>query len=171
MMTRLRISLALLLGALIVASGCVYSFTGGGLPRHVRTVAVLAFDNETTQPGLSTDVQLQLRDDLPRGLGVRIADEAVADAIIRGRITGYDESATARPSQEPGGRIGVVQREIRLRFDAEIFDVREDAPIWEGRSLTAIGNYSPDSESAADGLARALQQMVQRIREGAQSQW
>jgi hypothetical protein len=33
-------SLLALAGLLLATAGCLYSFTGGGLPRHIRTVAV-----------------------------------------------------------------------------------------------------------------------------------
>lgn len=152
-------------------ASCVYSFAGGGLPGHIRTIAIVPFDNETGQPGLGTEVQLELRQELPRSLGVRIAGESVADAVVRGKITGYEETAPSFRPAEPGGRVEVVQREVRITFEAEIYDRTENAPIWKQIGLTASGAYAPASESVERAVEVAIEQMIVRIVDGAQSQW
>jgi len=171
---RARLGSALLACALVL-SGCLYSFTGGGLPRHIRTIAVLPFENGTAQPVLSTDVNLELQNDLPRKLGVRLVDQRIADAIVRGRITGYDETtpafrpATGAPGQQ--SRVDVVQMEVRITFEAEIYDVKEDRPIWKQSGVAAIGRFQPGREQSLAGRSRAIEEMVQKIIEGASSQW
>ena len=47
---RLASLIAVLVGAL-GATACNYSFrAGAGFPEHIRTVAILSFENETTPP-------------------------------------------------------------------------------------------------------------------------
>ena len=156
-------------------TGCLYSFTGGGLPRHIRTLAVLPFENGTAQPVLSTDVNLELQDELPRKLGVRLADQRIADAVVRGRITGYEETTPAfRPATgTPGQRttVDVVQMEVRITFEAEIYDIKEDRPIWKQSGVAAIGRFQPGREQSLAGRSRAIDELVQKIIEGASSQW
>ncbi len=160
------LALTLLLG------GCVYGFTGGGLPRHIRTVAVLPFENTTTQGVLSTDLQLALQEALPRNLGVRLADQSVADAVVRGRITGYNETTPNIRPATPDGAPAVIQQEIRITFEAEIYDLRENRPIWEARSLSGVGTFAPErGEQFTTGKARAIEDLVRKVIEGAQSQW
>lgn len=161
--------LVLVLGAL---GGCVYSFTGGGLPGHIRTVAVLAFDNATVQPLLETDIQRALQATFPRDLGVRLAEESVADAVVRGKVVGYDEvAASVRPTDQLGAQVPVVQREIRITYEAEIYDLREDKRIWGIQSQSVTGTYQPESEAPDIGRARAIKELVNKLIEGAQSQW
>lgn len=156
----------------VALSGCLYSFTGGGLPGHIRTVAVLAFDNATVQPLLETDVQRALQATFPRDLGVRLAEESVADAVVRGKVVGYDEvAASVRPTDQIGGQVPVVQREIRITYDAEIYDLREDKRIWGIQSQSVTGTYQPESETPDVGRARAIKELVNKLIEGAQSQW
>jgi hypothetical protein len=163
---------ALALLALLPLSGCIYSFTGGGLPSHIRTVAVLPFENNTTQPLLQTDIQQALQKALPGSLGVRIADQSVADAVVRGTVTRFEEAAASvRPTAPGESQIPVVQRQIQISYDAEIYDLREDRPIWQGKGQSVVGNYQPESEEAAAGITRAIQQLVAKVIEGAQSQW
>lgn len=167
--------LAALLAVLL--AGCVYSFVGGGLPGHVRRVAILEMENESAEPLLETDIQQALQAELPRRLGVRLAEEDVADAVVRGTIRSYGEApASIRPSQrgDPGdpGEAPVVQREVRLTVDIEIYDLVEDRVLWRASGQTVAGSFNPESaESAANGKARAIEELVQRVIEGAQSQW
>ncbi len=153
-------------------AGCTYSFTGGGLPAHIETVAVLPFENATTQPLLDSEVQQALQTELPQDLGVRLVEESRADAVVRGRITGYEESATSVLPSRGQEQVGVPQRQVRITYGAEIYDRTEERVIWQAQSLTGIGNYSPQSdETALEGKARAIADVVQKVIEGAQSQW
>ncbi|HET7273893.1 MAG TPA: LptE family protein [Longimicrobiaceae bacterium] len=163
---------AAIASAALLASGCMYSLTGGGLPSHIDTVAVLPFENATTQPLLDSDVQQALQAELPRTLGVRLAEENLADAVVRGTITGYDETATSvRPSQDRE-QVVVPQRQVRITYSAEIYDRTEERILWRGQSLVGLGNFSPQSnETATEGKARAISDLVQKLIEGAQSQW
>jgi hypothetical protein len=162
----------LFLALLTTLSGCIYHFTGGGLPSHVRTVAVLAFDNTTAQPLLDTDIQRALQAAFPRNLGVHLAGEATADALVRGKVTMYEEvPASYRPAQPGQTNVPVVQRQVRITYDAEIYDVTEDKPLWKGQSQSVVGNYQPESESERDGRDRAIKDLVNKVIEGAQSQW
>lgn len=163
---------SLLAAAALLLSGCLYSFTGGGLPPAIRTMAVVPFENGTTEPVLSTDVQLRLQDQIPRKLGVRLADQRIADAVLRGRITGFEETTPSfRANPGPGERVDVTGKQVRITFEAEIFDVRNNASLWKGSGISALGTYQPNSEQAQAGRQRAIDEMVQKILEGAQSQW
>ena len=151
--------------------GCLYSLTGGGLPGHIRSVAVIQFDNTTSQPLIESELETLLQQEVPRNLGVRLAAENAADAIVRGRITGYEETAASVRPSEGTSRIPVVQRQVRITYEAEIYDLREDRPLWQARSQSVVANFQPDSESPEVGRLRAVEEVVRRLIEGAQSQW
>jgi len=155
----------------LLLAGCVYSFAGGGLPRHIRTIAIIPFENATAQPLIESELETRMQQELPRNLGVRVAAENVADAVIRGRITGYEEvAASVRPAQQDD-RVAVLQRQVRIIYEAEIYDMREDRPLWRAQSQAVLGNFQPDSEAPDEGRSRAVQELVRRVIEGAQSQW
>jgi hypothetical protein len=161
-----------LLACALLLSGCLYSFTGGGLPGHIRTVAIVPFESENAPAVVSAEATLQLRTQIPSKLGLRLADQRVADAIIRGRILGEEETTPAFTAESGGrGGVTVLQRQVRINFEAEIYDVRNDRPIWKQSGLSAVGNFQPNREQASAGRNRAIEEMVQKIVEGAQSQW
>jgi hypothetical protein len=166
-----RSALALLL-ALPLLSGCMYSFVGGGLPTHVRRVYIEPFDNDTPYQTLTADLLRSMQDRLPGNLGVRLASQQNADAIVRGRIRSADEQTTNfNPTPDPSGRIQRLEARVHISFDAEIYDVREDRVLWRGNGITAIGNFEPGREDVEAGRRKALEEVVQKLVEGAQSQW
>ena len=161
-----------LLACGLLATACMYSFTGGGLPSNIRTVYVDLFDNTTPYDFLRSDVQRQLQDQLPRSLGLRLASQQTADAIVRGKLSGYDEAVTNFDPSATGGRINSNQTRVQITFDAEIYDVKGDRVLWQGSSISAIGLFSREKgETVEVGRRKALEDLVQKLIEGAQSQW
>jgi len=161
-----------LLAALATLSGCIYSFAGGGLPANIRTVYVELWDNTTPDEALRSDVQRALQQRLPRELGVRIVSQATADAIVRGKLNGYDEVTTNIGSQpQINGRVQPVGRRLQITFDAEIYDVKGDKVIWRGSSISAIGDYNPANQTILAAREKAVTDLIQKVVQGAQSQW
>ncbi len=155
----------------MVASACgVYTFTGGGgLPGHIETIAILPFENRTTQFTLTQELSQALSETIPARLGLTPADEVSADAIMRGTITRYDNSAT-NYQEQPGGPI-IFQRRVTITVSVEIYAVQEERAIWEARSLSAVGEYLPDQQPEEEGRQLAIENLTQKIIDGAQSQW
>lgn len=161
--------LALLLPSL---SGCMYSFAGGGLPSHVRRVYIGLWENETAYQTLTADLLRELQNRLPGSLGVRLSSEQNADAIVRGTLRSVEEQTTNfSPTADPTGRIERNEARVQVSFDAEIYDVQNDKLLWKGQGITAIGFFDPRSEDVDDGRQQAIEAVVIKIVEGAQSQW
>jgi hypothetical protein len=160
------------IGPVIAAAGsltaCLYGFAGGGLPSHIKTVAILPFDNQTAEPVLVQEVADAVTEAMERRLGLRLAAEEVADAVVRGAIVRYEPDLLL--SQQPGeGEVRVTRRRVRLVLNVEIYDQIEDKPLWQRSSLSIDGEYTPPLEP--DGREVALEKLVADIVDGAQSQW
>jgi hypothetical protein len=146
---------------------CVYGFAGGGLP-NVKTVAILPFENDTPEPALTQEVSDAVRQALEGRLGLRVATEANADAIVRGRVVRYDPDVPI--SFVPGqGQVTVTKRKVQLTVDVEIVNQREGTTVWKRQGISVDGEYDPPQE--AEGRKIALQKLVNDIVDGAQSQW
>ncbi len=170
---RLASLIAVLAGAL-GATACSYSFrAGAGFPEHIRTVAILPFENQTDPPRfeLTDEIHQLLMRELPRALGVQLASEDVADAVIRGVIRRYDLTAPNYRQAAQGGAAQVLQRQVRLAIEIEIIDLKENMIIFEDRSLSAVGQYLEASETEEEGRTEAIELLVQKIVDGAQSNW
>jgi len=159
----------LLLLSLPGQAGCWYGFAGGGLPSDVKTVAILPFDNLTTEPTLTQEVNNAVQVAMQDRLGLRAAGENTADAIVRGSITRYEPDLPVAYTGTANNGVNVTQRALQMTVNIEIVDQRTTKPIWQKNGLIVEANYSPGDE--AEGKRRALEKLVTDIVDGAQSQW
>ncbi|MEO8295069.1 MAG: DUF4136 domain-containing protein [Gemmatimonadota bacterium] len=166
--SRLRPGYLLSLSLLGIA-GCLYGFAGGGLPADIKTVAVLPFDNYTSEPTLTQLISQRVREAVEGRLGLRQAGETQADAIVRGSITRYDPDVPTAYQGESNGQITVTKRLVQITVTVEITNQRTGKALWQRSGLTLEGDYNPPDE--ATGREKALEKLVTNIVEGAQSQW
>lgn len=155
----------------LLAAGCLYGFSGGGLPAHVRTVAVLPFDNRTGEPALTQEVFQAVRAASEGRLGLRPATETDADAVVRGEIVRYEPDV---PLSYLGGnqqeQVAVTRRQVQIVVNVEIVDQRQGRTLWRQQGLMVNGEYEP-AQGETEGRRVALQKLVTSLVEGAQSQW
>lgn len=165
-----RWTLGLLL-AVTLAPGCNYGFVGGGFPPHIRTIYIEPFENETPQFELQGRIFTALVEELPAQLGLRTAGEESADAILRGRILRYDDVAQnyRADAQQPAGN--VLAHEVQIGIAAELVDVRDNVIRWETRNLTGRGSYDPTGQTEEVGQLEAIENLIEQLIDGAQSQW
>ena len=145
-----------------------YKFAGGGLPRNVRTIAVLPFDNQTAVPDLQRELFERMRSTLQNRLSLRDASEARADAIVRGSIVKYDIDVPIAFSADPRAA-NQARRQLQLVIDVTIIDQASGRTLFERKGLTAKGEYAERNEAA--GRQQAIEELLTDIVEGAQSQW
>jgi hypothetical protein len=161
-------SLAGVLAAALSLGGCLYGFAGGGLPSHIKTVAVLPFENETPAAGLQQELWDMMKRDVESRLGLRSASESRADAVVRGRITRYDPDIPVGYSAEPL-EARTARRRLQISVDVEIVDQSTGKALWMRRGLVAEGEYAEQSEIT--GRRLAVEKIVNEVIAGAQSQW
>ncbi len=153
------------------ASACNYSFRAGSFPPpHIRSLAIEPFRNETDRFDLADALTAQLQRELPAALGVRAAGLDAADAVVRGTITRYDVQAPNYRVGAPGRPAEVLQREVRISVSVEIVDRIQNVVLWSSSSETGEGLF-PEGAPEEEGRAAALEILVQRIVDGAQSNW
>lgn len=152
----------------VVAAGCVYGFAGGGLPPHIKSVAVLPFDNETSVSTLQTELYTAMQKDVEGRLGLHEAAESKADAVVSGTITKYESDIPIAYSADPNQATS-AQRKLQITIDVQIVDQSTGRTIWSQKGLMRDGSYSERDE--ASGRKAAIQKLVNDIVAGAQSQW
>lgn len=147
--------------------GCIYGFAGGTLP-NVKTVAILPFENDTSEPSLTQEVTEAVRQALEGRLGLRVATEQTADALVRGRVVRYDPDVPLAIVTGQGTTT-VPKRKVQLTVDVEIVNQHDGTTVWKGQGLTVDGEYAPPADK--EGRKIALDKLVTQIVDGAQSQW
>jgi len=138
------------------------------MPRHIKTIAIIPFENETTSPELSSELQQELRKALESRLGLRDAPESRASAVVRGTITKYEADLPVGFSADPT-RATTARRKLQIGIDVEIVDQTSGRTLFERKGLQGEGEYAERGE--AGGRKQALLKIVNDIVEGAQSQW
>jgi len=162
----------LLLAAALGIGGCNYSFVAGaGLPDHIRTIAVLPFENETGRFELTQEIHDALLRQLPRALGLNPAGEETADAVLSGTILNYQLTAPLYRRGQQEESVQVLQREVVLQVGVEILDREEYTILWDDSRLRVVGQYLDASETEDIGRTEAIKLLVQEIVDGAQSNW
>lgn len=131
-------------------------------------MAILPFENQTPSPELQLEILETMRKELQKRLGVRDASEQRADALVRGRIVGYDADVPVAFSADPRQAVS-ARRKLQITVDVEILDQTSGKILWERKGLKAEGEYAERAEP--DGRRQAIDRIVNDIVEGAQSQW
>lgn len=161
---------AALLGA-VAAGGCPYGLTGGGgLPAHVNTLYVAPIENETPRFVLTGRLTEDLLEAARDRMGAQIAGQSEADAIVRASITGFRDDALDFQAREDVGA-EVFERRVTVTASVEIVDVTRDEIIWSSSSVSGQGEYAPGEDPEDIGIDLAIEDLVQRVVDGAQSQW
>ncbi|HEX5004103.1 MAG TPA: LPS assembly lipoprotein LptE [Gemmatimonadales bacterium] len=134
-------------------------------------MAVLPFDNLTTEPTLTQEVNTAVQTAMEGRLGLRAAGESTADAVVRGSITRYEPDLPVAYTGSSSGtqNVTVTQRALQMTINIEVYDQRAAKSIWQRSGLIVEANYPPGQER--EGRQRALDKLVTDIVDGAQSQW
>ena len=154
--------------AAVAACGIRYGFSEGAFPSHVKTMAVLPFENQTSSPELQSELFDNMRKELQKRLGVRDAAQERADALVRGSIVSYDADVPVGFSADPRQAVS-ARRKLQITVDVEILDQTTGKVLWQRKGLRGEGEYAERAEQ--DGRRQAISKIVNDIVEGAQSQW
>jgi hypothetical protein len=154
--------------ALLSLSGCLYSFAGGGLPPHIRTIAIVTFDNQTPSPELPRELYDEMHRELERRLGVRDAPQDRADALVHGVIQSYEPDVPVSFSANPQQAV-TARRRLQLTIEIEIIDQSNGHVIFANKALREEADYAERAEP--EGRRQAIAKMVQKVVEGVQSNW
>lgn len=154
--------------SILLLSGCIYSFAGGGLPPHIRTMAISTFDNKTASPDVTKELYDQMHSELQRKLGVRDAPADRADAVVRGVIQTYDADVPVGFSANPQQAV-TARRHLQITVDVDIVDQSNGHALYSKKGLREEADYNERAED--EGRKQAIAKIVQQIIDGVQSNW
>ncbi|MFO7893075.1 MAG: LptE family protein [Longimicrobiales bacterium] len=157
--------------ATFALGACAYGFEGGGFPSHIRTIYIQPFENQTAHFDVEQELFTRLIEELPAKLGLQAAGRENADAILMGQIRRYqDQAQNYSPSSEQAAG-NVLSHQVQIGISAQIVDVRDNVIRWESSSLVGRGEYNPGSENDDIAQQEAIDNIIDQIIDGAQSQW
>ncbi len=161
-----RIFFILLFIGLFLSAGCGYTLVGrGSLPKHIKTVAIPIFENETLEDGVEEVITQAIIDVYVKGGKVRLVSETEANAILRGKVRSYnsDEALTYNELNE------VSSYKLTVTIDVELQDLTNDEIIWRTENLTEDADFEGGSDvdigTVQENEEKALQQLAQNLAE------
>jgi outer membrane lipopolysaccharide assembly protein LptE/RlpB len=147
-------------------AGCGYHFIGreSGALSGIHTIAIPYFINKSFEPGLERYVTEALVDEFVKSRFVQVADEAAADAVIRGRIDEFSESVISYDRDDRA-------LEYRTRISLDVTLERKDTAeiLWRTKGLYHFEEYTVSSDIATTeankriALKMAAAELAERI--------
>lgn len=142
------------IGAGLALSGCGYSLAGRGsfLPAYIQVIGIPMFANQTPIPTVEQLFTEKVRIEFQgRGRYTVNPDEAGADGVVRGTLTGI----TAVP-------VGFTDQQLarRYRFTitlaVQFIDTRQQKSLWENPALTFSDEYELSNAIPGGGSPTAF---------------
>ena len=155
----------LLLGAL---QGC-YSFKGGSLPEHLKTIAIPVFDDRSGA-GIA-----QFRAELTKSLVDRVESQsslrfissiARADALVQGTILSFSDESSQLSSSTQRARTNRITLVVQVTMEDRV----KKAPIFTqafvGFADYPVGNYVAQQAAIRFALGQIIDDIFDRIVSG-----
>ena len=154
----------LLLLLVSLLGGC-YSFTGSGLPSHLKTVRIEPIQDKARQTELADMATTKVIQGYRNRGSLKPVDGA-ADSRLEATLSAYSH----QPSQYDAS--GTVSRfRVTVTFTARFTDEKENAILFEGNSIAGTQDYDPNKETEQDAAKKALDEAVKKLVDNTISGW
>ncbi len=157
-----------IIGLFFSACG-VYSFSGSGLPSHIKTVAVPPFGNQTEEYGIRENLTDAIIERLVTDGRLKVASKETADSILSGQVVDYRHQAYTYDKSE-----NVQEYIVRIYVDVTYEDAKKRKTIWQEERVEGWGTYDVQAESPEDeetGRQRAIAKLAEDIVNKAVAGW
>jgi outer membrane lipopolysaccharide assembly protein LptE/RlpB len=147
--------------------GCGYTLVGrGSLPKHIETIAIPVFENDTMKSGVEDIVTQAFIEEFVKGGKLRLVSENNADALLIGAINSYQSDEVADFDE------GVVTSYyLTIAIDIELRDLKNDVTLWEKKDMTEKETFSggPDvnptdeQENEDEALEKLAEELATQV--------
>jgi hypothetical protein len=149
--------LLLTVAVLFLMSCCGYS-TRSLLPDHMQRIHIKFFENRTLKPGLDELATNAVIDAFRSGSNLRIADEATADLVLEGSVSGYSKDPHTYTSDQT-----ILEYKITIRYSVRCVDKLRNEVFWEG-DVSDWALYDTDEDQAIrEAIDKTAERLLTRI--------
>ncbi len=144
---------------LILLYGCVYSFSGSSVPKHLKTIAIPLFDDQSGfgEPGLKESFTTTLINLFVNDNSLQVAERNTADSILEGTIvTVVDAPSIISPGEQ------VTTRRVTITVHVTYQDLKLRKKVWD-KNFSNWGEYSTSSETRTVALTQAVNKVTEDI--------
>jgi hypothetical protein len=146
---------------LLLFGGCSYSFKGGSVAPHLKTVAIPIVDDQSGygDPTLRDTFTKKLVEGFTNDNTLQLTDRNTADSMLEGIVTDVKDAPVVLEGGEQ-----VTQRRITVTVRMTFQDLKLRKKIWE-KSFTSWGDYASGSglTQRDDGVREAVRKLTEDI--------
>jgi len=151
----------LLLSAFCTLTGCSYSFKGGTVPPHLKTIAIPIVEDQSGygDPTLREQFSTQLVQRFLNDNTLEMADKGTADAVLEGVITDVRDAPSVVQAGEQ-----VATRRITVTIHLIFQDLKLRKKVWE-RDFSSWGDYPSGGglTQRNEGIQEAVRKLTEDI--------
>jgi hypothetical protein len=145
----------------LVLIGCTYSFKGGSVPPHLKTIAIPIVEDQSGygDPTLRDLLTQKLVERFTNDNTLQLADRNMADSMLEGAVTDVKDA----PEILQGGE-QVTMRKITVTVRMTFQDLKLRKKVWE-KSYSNWGNYPSGGglTQRNDGVSKAVNKLTEDI--------
>jgi hypothetical protein len=144
---------------LFFLSGCAYSFSGSSVPKHLKTIAIPLFEDQSGfgEPGLKESFTTALINLFVNDNSLQVADRNTADSILEGSIvTIQDAPSIISPGEQ------VTTRRVTINVRVTYQDLKLRKKVWE-KNFSNWGEYITSGETRTVALTQAVSKVTEDI--------
>lgn len=153
----------------LVAAGCAYYSTSGGLVGGIRTVAVPLANNETAEAGIAALLTQQVEQAYQADGRLRVVDEETADAILYLTVRRLEDRPFTYTAEEV-----TEQYRFTVGVGAELVRSTDMEVLLDLPGLQGWGTYDaavPDEEGRNAAVEAALDMVIEELLDRSTSSW
>ncbi|MBU0635057.1 MAG: hypothetical protein KKB82_06200 [Candidatus Omnitrophica bacterium] len=133
----------LFLLCVLFISGCGYTTKASFLPRHITSIYIDNFRNNTDQPNLENEFRPQLISFFQKDGNLKIAALDDASSIVRGKLVGYSRDVVRYAEDDV-----VRQYRLTIAVDFEFVDLTNNEVKIEAANFTGDTEFFLTGSSA-----------------------
>jgi hypothetical protein len=145
----------------IVLSGCSYSFKGGSVPSHLKTVAIPIMEDQSGygDPALRDLFTQKLVERFTNDNTLQLTDRNTADSMLEGVVTDVKDTPEVLQDGEQ-----VTLRKIIVTVRMTFQDLKLRKKVWE-KSFSDWGNYPSGGglTQRNEGVQKAVEKLTEDI--------
>jgi len=145
----------------VVLNGCRYSFSGGSVPPHLKTIAIPIVQDQSGygDPTLKDLFTQQLVDIFTSDGSLELSDRSGADALLETVVTAVQETPTV---VKPGEQ--VAERRITVTAHVVFTDVKLRKTVWE-KDFSQWGDFPSGAGPTErnEGVQEAVRKLTEDI--------
>ena len=143
----------------VCVQGCAYSFSGSSVPKHLKTIAIPLFEDQSGfgEPGLKENFTQSLISLFVNDNSLEVADRNTADCILNGSIVSVQDAPSVI---SPGEQVS--KRRITVNVHVVFQDLKLRKKVWE-KDFSNWGEYSLGTETRSVALTQAVGKVTEDI--------